>query len=381
MRVALIVALALVGCSKEEPAGKKKGPDPSPQVTPGGAWQETSTFSGKTGADGVMEVEVEVLEGMDGFQIVATSPDLYVGLEQLTDPSGNVVLRWQDWNGNLALTDAFWAFAKTMTFNWPVREEDGPISAGTWVAEISTTRANGAYANSDIEGSTWQKDDPDLTTGEVPVHIVYADTVDDKPRVVDAVEQAVERWRGIWQTRGLTLVEMYHSTDLDKNLGFAYNEDGSEEIKEVVATLPPGELVLVVGDTLAGDSGTFGLAGGIPGPLETTTWTWVLVGWLTHAGTDADFSPEEIATMGETMAHEIGHFQGLYHVVECPYDCVNSWDALVDTPDCQGWQQCENQLGDNFMFPYPVCDFDSCVEADQVSEDQGGVIHRYLGVK
>ncbi len=147
------------------------------------------------------------------------------------------------------------------------------------------------------------------------------------------------------------------------------------------ATLPPGELVLVVGDTLAGDAETFGLAGGIPGPLEATTFTWVLVGWLTHAGPDGDFSDEEIRQMGETMAHEIGHFQGLYHPVECPYDCIDAWDALPDTPDCVGWQECEAELASNVMYPYPVCDFDSCLPAGDVTEDQGGVIHRYLGVK
>ena len=381
MRLALLLTLALVGCKKDDPAGKKKDKI-SPQVEPTGAWQETSTFSGRTGSDGVLEVEFVVADGVDAFQIDATSPTEYVALERLIDPNGNVALKWQDWyNEDRSLTDAIFGWTRTMTFNWPVREADGTLIPGTWTAELSTTKANGTYVNSKITGSTWQKDDPSLTEGEVPVHIVWASKVDDKPRVVEAVQASVEHWKAIWATRGLSLAEQYHSSNLDKNLSFAYNDHGSEEIKEVVATLPPGEMVLVIGDTLDGDAETFGLAGGIPGPLEATTFSWTLVGWLTHAGTDADFDAEEIRTMGETMAHELGHFQGLYHVVECPYDCVNAWDALADTPDCVGWEDCEASLATNFMYPYTVCDFDSCVSADQVSEDQGGVIHRYLGVK
>ena len=45
---------------------------------------------------------------------------------------------------------------------------------------------------------------------------------------------------------------------------------------------------------------------------------------------------------GETMAHEIGHYMGLYHPVEASY---NYWDALEDTVECGTWNACETQLG------------------------------------
>ena len=84
---------------------------------------------------------------------------------------------------------------------------------------------------------------------------------------------------------------------------------------------------------------------------------------------------------GETLAHEIGHYSGLFHPVECDYDCTLEWDALADTPECMGWRDCEAELGTNLMFPYPVCDFYGCTPAGDLSAAQVGVWQRYTGTK
>lgn len=376
MRSAL-VALALVAC--------KKDPEPAPTggITPPeppDAWQETATFAGKTGGDGILEIEVEVAEGVDAFLVSATSPTDFAGLERVFDPDGNLVLNWEDWwDSPNSLTDAFFGWSATVAFNWPVREEDGPLTPGTWIVELYTAKANGAYVGSKLSGTVFTKDDADLTSGEVPVHIVYA-RGQDTAEVKGAVEGAVERWREIWATRGLTLAETYHTSDLAKDLAFAYTVQGSDEVAALAATLPAGELVLVIGETIDNDEYTYGLAGGIPGTLEPSAFTWVLVGWLTHAGVNAQFNAEETRIMGETMAHEIGHYTGLYHPVECSYDCDPYWDALADTPECVGWEQCELDMSDNLMFPYTVCSYDGCVPAGVITPDQSGVVHRYLGV-
>ena len=49
--------------------------------------------------------------------------------------------------------------------------------------------------------------------------------------------------------------------------------------------------------------------------------------------------------------------------------------------DCESRRDCEDQLGENFMFPYSICDFTSCVHATDVTEDQAGVMNRYTGVQ
>jgi len=82
--------------------------------------------------------------------------------------------------------------------------------------------------------------------------------------------------------------------------------------------------------------------------------------------------------MGETMAHEGGHYLGLFHPVEFSYD---DWDAISDTPECASETDCDETLGTNLMYPYPVCDYyyTSCVKQDQLTDGQTGVWQRYIG--
>jgi len=206
------------------------------------------------------------------------------------------------------------------------------------------------------------------------VKIVYADGVDDDPAVVEAVEGAVERWREVWAMYDLTLDESYVSSDLDPDLDFAYS--GTNELLPVASLKDDGELLLVIGDRVQGESQTLGVAGGIPGTIEATANTYVVVSWLAHAGPNATFDDDEIRLMGETMAHETGHYQGLFHPVESSY---KYWDALPDTPQCLAAAPCESQLGANLMFPYSICDVNDCLATDQLTADQQAVVQRYVG--
>ena len=68
---------------------------------------------------------------------------------------------------------------------------------------------------------------------------------------------------------------------------------------------------------------------------------------------------------------------GLFHPVETTYDL---WDALDDTEKCTNENECEDDLGANLMFPWPVCDSSGCVSQNQLTPEQQGVMHRYSGV-
>ena len=95
-------------------------------------------------------------------------------------------------------------------------------------------------------------------------------------------------------------------------------------------------------------------------------------------GPDALFSDEEVRILGETMAHEVGHLLGLFHPVEIDLD---AWDALADTPRCERTSRCETQLGDNVMFPYPVCNWGGCQSQGNMTTDQVHVVRNYVGVR
>ena len=82
------------------------------------------------------------------------------------------------------------------------------------------------------------------------------------------------------------------------------------------------------------------------------------------------------------MAHEVGHYLGLFHPAELPVGgVVKSWDALDDTTECLTGSECDAKLGTNLMYPTPLCDSTPCTPQAQVTPQQQGVVHRYVGVE
>jgi hypothetical protein len=167
---------------------------------------------------------------------------------------------------------------------------------------------------------------------------------------------------------------------VDPDLPEAYT--GQDEVQALLAGLDTRSLLLVVGETVGGDDTLYGEAAAIPGPYAPTPITVVEVGWLANAGSNAVFSDDEVLLFGETMAHEAGHFLGLYHPVEDGgYDAWEWWDALDDTEECVDWRGCESALGDNLMFPYPICYGRTCERQDELTRNQAGVVNHYVGVE
>jgi len=94
----------------------------------------------------------------------------------------------------------------------------------------------------------------------------------------------------------------------------------------------------------AGLGGAIGVAGDIGGPpgVQGTTHSGVVVSWETTFGGGRDLLPQ-------TMAHECGHFLGLWHLVERVPGCTSPGqmdcapfggiDAITDTPNTMGASQ------------------------------------------
>ena len=129
----------------------------------------------------------------------------------------------------------------------------------------------------------------------------------------------------------------------------------------------------LVEEIIGGDAGfiLLGIAGGIPGPpLAGTAHSGVAV-------TAADL-PRRGTQIGLTMAHEAGHFLGLFHTSERN---GSSHDPIPDTPEClisrdandDGFllpDECNSRGSDNLLF------WAADPDADGLSADQGWVLAR-----
>lgn len=338
----------------------------------------TRRLSAVTDARGIAAVEVPVGASDVAFLVHATGPggDVWPSVERVEGPGGGTALSWEDWYGDESLTSALYPEAADTILNWPVRAADGPLDDGTWTVEVAVTDAEGYYLDDvdlDVVVQT-RVDSSGLDAGTIAVKLVYADGLADDDEVVRGTEAAVERWREVWDAYGLTLQLDTASSSIDPDLSDLYSAD--EDVRSQSAASEDSDIVVLVGERIGGRIDSYGIAGGIPGALTPSSRGAVVISWLANAGGDGTFSDEDIRLYGETLAHEVGHYTGLFHPVE---DGWQAWDALDDTADCTSTNACEGDLGENLMFPYPVCDWNECPAQDQLSDGQVGVAQRYVG--
>lgn len=367
-----MLTLALVACHRLDP-----DPTTGSTTTPPGEF-EVERYADETDRGGRFRVAVDVVPGTTSFQVTGRTDAGYAAIEELRDPDGQVVLNWEDWfYGDHSLTESFFAYTGVVVFDWPIREVDGELSPGTWTVVGDVVDAGYYYVpHAPVDVTVATKQDEDLSQGTVHVRILWADGVGTDPAVVSAVEGAVARWKEVWGAYGIDLVERYDESTLDPHLPWAWT-GGDPSVAEASAGKEDRELQVVVGEQVRHDDYTYGVAGGIPGTIEAADTTYVVVSWLVHAGIDGAFDDGEVRLMGETMAHEVGHYTGLFHPVESNY---RAWDALEDTLECTRRGECEDALGTNVMFPYSICTLTDCVVTDQLTDDQSGVMHRYIAV-
>jgi hypothetical protein len=368
----MILAALMLACRDKTPDTQDSA------ATPDVVRAETLTVT--SDREGYATVPVEIAEG-EIFHVVGARSRGWLSVDYVYAPSGDAAFDWEDWyEGPRSLTDACFPTDLVTAVNWPVRSEDGPLEAGTWNVKVAALTAQGSYqSGADIDVTILRRLDTALDSGTLRVVIAYAGGLEEDGEVVGGTEEAVEHWRGIYAARGVTLEPTFTTIDTDGNLPDTYQ--GLEEVEAFGEALAQRSVIVVVGDKIGGDTSLYGEAGGIPGPYVPAQSGAVFVSWLANAGADARFSPSDVLLYGETMAHEVGHYLGLFHPVEADY---RHWDALADTEECGGWRACDDGLGANLMYPYPVCTgatAGSCVRQTVLSDAQSGVVHRWIGVE
>jgi hypothetical protein len=374
------VALALlVGAGCEDTTKKNAG---NAGVCDDVDGLQTCYNTGKTGGDGILTIDVNVNSGAGAFLISATTGSgAYLSVEEITAPGGGTDLYWEDWYyGDNNLTAGILPLYNEMQINWPVRDADPALTSGVYSVKVAAINEGGRYlSGQNIEYYTQVKQDTSFSSGTVHARIVYVDGLDSDTNITAATESAVEVWRTIWTAYGLSLSVDY-DTDPGVSADLPSMTEGGADIDRISEAGTDFDITVVVGDTVGGTTQIYGESGGIPGTLVDGDHSAVAISWITNAGGDGTFSDDDIRVYGETLAHEVGHYMGLFHPVDFDGNSPLYWDALDDTDECTRARDCESALGENNMYPFPVCpDFNSCVDQQTLSDDQTGVLHRHVG--
>ena len=329
----------------------------------------------KSNSSGIATAYVEVPSGGESFLLTAASTTYGVAVERVRAPSGTTVVDWQSWQGDEKLTNAFYV-SSTNTFNYPMLTSDGALATGIYEVDYAVVTSDNFYAsNATVDLTVQIKEDDDLSTGTLHVEVFLTDPVANNAGYTQAVYDAVDVWNDIWNDKGLAVEATFWTAGLGGTM-YRPGGAGGATYASLSASGADDNITLVVAESIENTNTLLGIAGGIPGQLTAGEEAVFLVDCLNNAGSDGVYDADDIAQLGETMAHEAGHYMGLYHPVELTWD---NYDAHSDTSNCVSENNCATQLGSNLMFPTPVCGSFGCIQQDQLSAQQKRSLHLYTG--
>lgn len=363
--------LALIACEPDDAATWDTGAGYGPPVVEHDGMLTTTTWQTETDGDGLVALPVEVGPDTTSFYAWVRTRYADPGLDQIIAPDGTVVFDRADWEDSpFDLTDAHVVDTSSNGVVWPARPDDGPLEPGTWTTVWHSEWDDGDLEPGDpTDAAVITKDDPDLETGTVIVHLVWAAGVDAGPGHAEAVDEALAVWIDEWADLGLEVVPTFHVSDLDPTMPFA--PYGDEAVQDLVGEIArPGDVVLILGDSMMYKPGIYGTSLGRPGHLLPSEYAFVAVALDLLVGPTGMQSHDDHRALVDTLSHEVAHYLGLSHAVEQGWDV---WDALEDTPMCTSQGACEAELGHNLMYPYSYCDGRCATRT--VTDDQRAVLH------
>ncbi len=310
-----------------------------------------------------IDLSVEVPEGAVSTAVHCGGwgDDALGAVWTLTDPGGSVV-----YDGQAALDGDFDAYPYRSDFVDDHAVALIPISkglqlsAGTWGVQFFI----GAGSNGSADCEAIHRIDEVADDATVYVNLVFVG-----PEGLDATtapddegfQAALAKFEAEWASAGLTPIYEYvdFGGDKAKYTVIELDEGDYGEFNDLLRTVDSENqrtvtffFVEEIVDLASGGTTVLGLSGGPPGVPATngTSKSGVIV-----SAVDFDSAPEDI---GKIMAHEGGHFLGLYHTTE--KDGARN-DILDDTPTCPASAdtsgngtlsvaECAGKGGENVMF-------------------------------
>ncbi len=356
----------------------------------GSMWSETTVEGARLlqtsvnlGSDGSVSLPFVVAPSEARMQLSAWRADEgLLWTSGLVAPTGQAALVATDrWTMDENLTNAVYATPLT-TLQWPIGDLTPPLDPGRWTARLAV-----ATVDVDVDVALWLGPPPG--GGVVALDVVVLGALATDPALRSAMDAAIAHAAALWDAAGLTLQPTVREEAATAGaLGVPGDPADADRYVAWSSARDERAITVVLAEGLDAGLPILGISGGIPGPLAASSRSAVAVAGLAVAGRDRAFDAEETRLLGETIAHELGHYMGLYHPFELPSGSdVTAWDAVDDTERCETSRACEAALGDHLMYPTPVCDVglsSACVAwvpQSVVTEGQAAVARGTMAAK
>ena len=369
----LLVGALLVSCAAGDGDDDNDGDSNDGGEVSGNAF----TLRSETNSDGSAQVEFEVEPESSKFSIVALSEGNNVRMQELSDSAGTDYLAPS--GVDLSLAEQF--TPELSVANVPSRSIDPRLSSeNTFTSRVTVARGNSAVRGTEVTFLINSRVDPDLSSGALTLNLYLVGSNAQSSGARGIILSAVEEMRSIFRTAAnirINLTELAISGPAVLPSPF----QGSSFYAAATGTAPSPAVNIFVGTDID-VTGVLGLSSSIPGPAVPTSRSAVVISLLTGAGSDGEFSSEEVRLLGETMAHEGSHLMGLFHPVDVSGTVVVDSDPLSDTEDCNRVSECEStELISNLMYYTPLRGSDgNLIAQNELTAQQRGVLNRYIAV-
>ncbi len=265
--------------------------------------------------------------------------------------------------------------------NAPSRDFDPPV-----LDFAAYTARAAAPPGATVLFSVNTRTDTNLRNGALIVNVFRVGTAVQRSGAGASIDQALARMSEIWRLQAGVNVTI---NDFDIDGPDSIPDPGSAAdfyFANTAAVPGPAINVFIGGDIDVPGSSTLGLASDIPGSPNATARSAVAISLFVSAGPDGRFSDDELRILGETIAHEMGHYAGLFHPIDIIGANVAFRDPLPDTADCTATINCltNDDLIRNLMFPFTVPEDDSgetTVAQERLTSGQRGVLNLYSAVQ